>query len=194
MDVSLRDAADAERLPRRIRAASDAKQRDRLRTVQLAIAGEQTRTIMQRLGRSRGFVQRWCCAYRDHGLDAAMAQSPPGRPPQLPPHQHEAFRQRVLAGPTEAEGVCALRGEDMVRILQEEFGVKYSLSGVYELLRRLNLWVLVPRRQHRHADPQAMQQWAQRAPFLPVESGKNTRTSASPSGSRTKHASDSKAR
>jgi hypothetical protein len=25
---------------------------------------------MRMLGRSRGFVQRWCYVYRDHGLDA----------------------------------------------------------------------------------------------------------------------------
>jgi winged helix-turn-helix protein len=41
--------------------------------------------------------------------------------------------------------------------------VQYSLSGVYELLHRLNLAVLVPRPQHRHNDHEAMRQWAERA-------------------------------
>ena len=79
--------------------------------------------------------------------------------------QHGAFKQRVLAGPTEGDGVCALRGRDFIRILEEEFGVRYELSGVYDLLRRMDLSVLVPRPQHRESDPKAMKAWVQDAPF-----------------------------
>jgi len=146
------------------------------------------------LGRSRGFVQRWCYVYRDQGLEAVKPTPPPGRPPTLPEDQHEAFKQRILGGPTEADGVCTLRGVDAQRILQDEFGVSYSLNGVYELMHRLNLSVLVPRPEHRKADPDAMKQWVQHAPFLSNKSGGNTPTNTSPSGSRTKPASASKAR
>jgi Homeodomain-like domain len=62
-----------------IRQATRAKQRDRLRAVELAIAGQPTLAIMRMLGRSRGFVQRWCYVYRDRGLEAVVAKSPPGR-------------------------------------------------------------------------------------------------------------------
>ncbi|MFW6039324.1 MAG: helix-turn-helix domain-containing protein [bacterium] len=165
MQIVLRKPDDADALRRRIRQTTDAKQRDRLRAVQLAIEGEPTPSIMRMLGRSRGFVQRWCYAYRDHGLDAIAPRSPSGRPPQLTPGQAAAFKQRVLAGPTEADGVCALRGRDFIRILEQEFGVRYELSSVYDLLHRLGLSVLTPRPQHRKADPQAMAQWVQRAPF-----------------------------
>jgi len=194
MDVFLRKPQDADELKRRIRQARDAKQRDRLRAVELAIAGQTTPSITKMLGRSRGFVQRWCYAYRDGGLDAVAAASPPGRAMRLPEEQHEAFRQRVLDGPTDADGVCALRGVDFVRILDEEFAVTYSLSGVYELLHRLNLSVLCPRPRHRASDPQAQQAWVERAPFLSAMSAKAASKSASPSGSRTKRASASKAR
>ncbi len=177
-----------------IRQATHAKQRDRLRAVALAIAGQPTLGIMQMLARSRGFVQRWCYVYRDHGLEAVAPKSPPGRPTRLPPEQHEAFKRRVLAEPTEADGVCTLRGRDCIAILEAEFGVQYSLSGVYELLRRLNLAVLVPRPQHRHNDPEAMRQWTHRAPFLSATCSTNTPTNTSLSGSKMKHASDNKAR
>lgn len=146
------------------------------------------------LGRSRGFVQRWCYAYRDHGLPAVSAQSPPGRPTRLPAEQHEALRQRVLAGPKDADGVCALRGRDFIRILEDEFGVGYSLSGAYELLHRLNLSLLAPRPQHRHNDPEAMRRWTERAPFLSATCGNSTPTSVSPCGARMKSGSVSKAR
>lgn len=164
MDIVLRDPQDAAELTRRIREARDAKQRDRFRSVQLAIAKHSTKTIMAMLDRSRGFVQRWCYTYRDHGLDAIGPRKPPGRPTRLPSAQHSAFKQRVIDGPTEADGVCALRGADCQRILEEEFGVRYSLNGVYELLHRLNLSVLVPRPQHRKSDPEAQAQWVDDAP------------------------------
>lgn len=184
-----------------IRQASNAKQRDRLRAIELAIAGQPTLAIMQMLGRSRGFVQRWCYVYRDHGLGAVAAKSPPGRPPKLPVEQHQAFKQRVLAGPgvpgvdgEGGDGGCALRGRDFIRILKEKFGVSYKLSGVYVLLDRLNLSVLVPRPQHRKSDPQAQAQWTERAPFLSVKSNDNTPKNKLQSGSKTKQGSASKAR
>jgi len=194
MDISLRRPAVAAELTDLIRQASNAKQRDRYRAVELAIAGETTPTIMRMLGRSRGFVQRWCYAYRDGGLEAVRAQSPPGRAAKMTEAQQQAFKQRVLAGPTEADGVCTLRGRDFIRILQEEFGVSYKLSGVYDLLHRLELSVLCPRPQHRQSDPHAARQWEENAPLLSVKYKPNTRTRRSPSGSRTKRGSANKAR
>lgn len=194
MQITLRDPGDAAELSRRVRRAIHAKQRDRLRAVQLALEGEPTPSIVRMLGRSRGFVQRWCYAYRDHGLDAVAPASPPGRPPQLTPEQAAAFKRRVLAGPTEADGVCALRGRDMIRILENEFGVKYGLSGVYDLLQRLGLSVLTPRPQHRKAAPEAQAQWVEHAPFLSDACASSIPRSASRSGSRTKRGSASRAR
>lgn len=194
IDISLHQDSDAAELVSLIRQARDAKQRDRLRAVELAIAGEPTDNIMRMLGRSRGFVQRWCYVYRDQGLSAVSSKAPPGRPPKLPSAQHEMFRRRVLAGPVEGDGICALRGRDLIRILEDEFFVRYELSGLYHLLHRLNLSVLVPRPQHRKSDPQAMRQWVDQAPFLSKNKGSNTPASVSPCGSRTKRGSASKAR
>ena len=194
MFISLRRPEDAEELDRLIRTTSDAKQRDRLRSIRLAIDGEQTAAIQRALGRSRGFVQRWCYAYRDHGLDAIGATPQSGRPTTLPHDRHETFRRRVLDGPTEADGVCTLRGRDLLGILESEFGVSYTLNGLYGLLARLDLVVLAPRPKHRKSDPEAMRRWVERAPPLSIESEENARTKASRCGSRTKHASASRAR
>lgn len=194
MDISLHTPDDTVALADLIRRATHAKQRDRLRAIELAAAGETTPTIMRTLKRSRGFVQRWCYAYRDHGLDAVRPQSPPGRPTRLPVEQHAAFKQRVLAGPRDTDGVCTLRGRDMIAILEREFGVRYELSGVYALLGRLGLSVLTPREQHRDNDPETMRRWEQDAPLLSRASASNTKAKPSRSGSRTKHASVNRAR
>lgn len=166
MDVTLHHADDARRLDDMIRGETDAKQRDRLRVVRLATSGEQTKTIMRMLGRSRGFVQDWAYAYRDGGLKAIAVKPQPGRPTTLPPERHDALRRRVLDGPTKDDGVAALKGEDIRRILEQEFGVSYTLNGVYELLGRLGLSYLAPRPEHRKSDPRAMARWVERAPFL----------------------------
>lgn len=194
MHITPHHPDDLAELDRRLRIEKDALQRDRLRAVRLALDGLEEPVIRTMLGRSRDFVQTWAYAYRDGGLDAVRPKPRKGRPTKLPRDQEEAFRQRMLAGPTEADGVCTLRGKDAVRILDAEFGVHYSLDGVYDLLERLGFSCLTPRPLHRKNDPEAMAAWGQNAPFLSRKSATSTPTSTSRSGSRTRPVSASRAR
>ena len=194
MQVTERQAGDVEQLQQCIRREKDAQQRDRYRAVWLAIQGHPTKVIINTLSRSRSFVQRWAYVYRDHGVAAICVGKPPGAPTKLTPQDEQQFKARMLAGPTEADGVCTLRGRDAQRILEQEFAVAYSLPGVYDLLHRLGLSCLKPRPRHRKNDPQAMQQWLEDAPLLSSASRTHTPTSKSKSGSKTKHASASRER
>jgi len=194
MHIPLHHDDDPAELDRRLRTQKHAVQRDRLRAVRLALDGLEEPVIRSMLGRSRDFVQKWCYAYRDGGLDAIAPKPRKGRPTKLPRDQEEAFRQRMLAGPKESDGVCTLRGKDAVRILEEEFGVEYSLDGVYDLLERLGFSYLKPRPVHRKNDPEAMKRWTDRAPFLSRTSRSNTPTNGSKSGSRTRQGSANRAR
>jgi transposase len=194
MHIVLRDAGDRDELDRRIRTESNAKQRDRYRAVRLALDGQPTRAIQAMLGRSKDFVQRWCYLYRDHGVDAITPRKQSGRPPTLVAERHEAFKDRMLAGPADGDGVCTLRGKDAVRILEQEFGARYTLNGAYDLMHRLGLSCLRPRPRHRKNDPEAMAQWLDGAPFLSRTCATRTPANASRSGSRTRPASVSRAR
>lgn len=194
MQIVAHCSQDVAELDRRIRRERNAKQRDRYRAVRLALGGLPTATIMDKLDRSKNFVQRWCYFYRDGGLDALHEKPRPGQPVLLPRDQEQVLLERVRAGATEADGVCALRGKDVRRLLAEQFGVKYSLSGVYELLHRLGLEPLRPRPRHRKNNPQAMQTWLDDAPFLSSKSATNTPTNKSKCGSKMKRVSASKAR
>jgi transposase len=173
MKVSLQDPADLPALRERVRLEANAKQRDRLRAVLLAAEGEEGAElegdqIAARLGRSPRFVDHWLARYRSGGLPAIKPGKAKGQPPKLAVEKQQAFKVRLLAGPTEADGgVCTLRGVDAQRILAGEFGVEMGLSGVYDLMHRLNLSCLKPRPQHRKNDPQAAADWLERAPFLP---------------------------
>jgi putative transposase len=173
MKVSLHDAADLPTLRERVRLEANVKQRDRLRAVLLAAEGEQGvelegDQIAARLGRSPRFVDQWLARYRSGGLAAIKPGKAKGQPPKLAVEKQQAFKARLLAGPTEADGgVCTLRGVDAQRILAGEFGVEMGLSGVYDLMHRLNLSCLRPRPLHRKNDPKAAADWLERAPFLP---------------------------
>lgn len=59
-------------------------------------------------------------------------------------------------------------GKDAGRILEEQFGVQYTLDGAYDLLHRLGFSCLTPRPKHRKNDLQPMQQWLDDAPFCPA--------------------------
>jgi len=192
MQIQAHHPDDLEQLRQRSRQERNAKQRDRYRAVVLALEGRTAPEIAKTLARSRRFVQLWAYTYRDHGLDAIAPKRQSGCPSKLPKAQEPSFKERLLAGPTEADGVCTLRAKDIRRILQEEFGVQYSLAGVYDLLHRLGFSCLAPRPRHRKNDPAAMQQWVEQAPLLSRPQPSNIPASPSRSGSRTKPGSASK--
>lgn len=170
MNIIERQPGDRQRLRQCVRSERSALLRDRHRAVLLALDGHEAIEIARMLGRSRRAVQDWCYRYRDSGLDALLPRPRGRQAPKLPVERQEAFRRRFLAGPTEADAqhgsLATLRGRDAVRILEQEFGVKYSLPGVYCLLHRLGLSCLRPRPRHRKADPQAQQEWLEQAPLL----------------------------
>ena len=192
MQVTAHHPEDLEQLRQYRRQQRHATQRDRYRAVLLALEGHEAPAIARTLDRSRRFVQRWVYQYRDHGLEALGSQRQSGRPSKLPVAQQEAFKTRFLADPTEADGVCSLRAKEAQRILTQEFGVAYTLGGIYDLLHRLGLSCLVPRPRHPKNDPAQMQRWRDDAPLLSRKRPRNTRTSESKSGSRTKPTSVSK--
>jgi len=173
MKVTLHDPADLMTLRERARSQANSTQRDRLRAVLLAAEGEDGRelegdNIAKRLGRSPRLVDQWLARYRKGGLEAIRPGKAKGQKPKLPAEKQAAFKARILAGPTEADGgVCTLRGAEARRILSREFGVEMCLSGVYELMHRLNLSCLRPRPLHRKNDPRAVADWLERAPLLP---------------------------
>jgi transposase len=172
MTVTPRDAGDRQLLDELVRRESDARQRDRYRAVLLAMGDEpelEGDRIALRLGRSPRFVDEWVGRYRRGGLGALRPRKQPGRRPKLTPQQGEQLKARLDAGPLDSDGVCALRGKDVCRIIEAEFGVVHTLGGIYDVLRRLGYSSLVPRPRHRKNDPAAMEKFEREgAPLLPA--------------------------
>jgi len=194
MNIELRCSEDLDVLNRLQRQERNAKQRDRYRAVLLALNGKTAPEIAAKLDRSRRFVQQWTYRYRDGGLGNLVEQSRSGAPTKLPRDDEAAFQLRIEAGPNGGDGVCTLRGKDLQRILQEEFGAQYTLDGVYDLLHRLGYSCLKPRPRHRKNDVDRMHEWKRSAPLLSSESKRNIRIRASKFGSRMKHGSANRGR
>jgi transposase len=122
--------------------------------------------IARRIGRSPRFVDKWRARYRSGGFDAIVPGKARGKPPKLSAGQAERLKARLDAGPTDEDGVCTLRGVDIVRIIDKEFGVVHTLGGIYDVLKRIGYSSLAPRPSHRKKDPQAVQSFVDSAPLL----------------------------
>jgi transposase len=124
----------------------------RVQAIVLARQGDPAPRIARSLGCSRRAVQLWVAAYNGGGLAALDDRPRPGRAPILPRHEEGRFLERIDAPPRPEDGVGTLRGADIRRIPEQEFGARYSLDGVYKLLHRLDYNDLMPRPQHEDAD------------------------------------------
>ncbi len=153
-------------LDRLIAREKHAVRAKRLRAVRLALAGLDAPTVAKHTGYSRRSVQTWVGRYNAAGLPGLEDAPGRGAKPPLDADQEARFRARVEAGPTPADGVAALRGEDFRRVLKDEFGVARTLGAVYQYLHRLGYSSLAPRPHHPKGDP------AKRAAFQ-----KNSRAS-----------------
>ena len=71
----------------------------------------------------------------------------------------QRFCRRIASGPSKQDSVSVLNGPTIKRLLEREYGVIYSLWGVYNLLHRLGYSCLCPRPQHEKADPKAQQEF-----------------------------------
>lgn len=166
MTVTLHNPSDLQSLEELVRRENNAKQRDRYRAVLLATQNLEGDEIAARLGRSPRFVDEWVARYRRQGLAGLRPKKQPGRSPKLTREQEQQLKARLDAGATEADGLCTLRGKDICRIIQAEFGVIHTLGGIYDVLHRLGYSSLKPRPRHRKNDPAALEQFQASAPFF----------------------------
>lgn len=102
----------------------------------------------------------------ERGESTLVPLKPRGATPKLAPEQVERLKARLNAGPLPADGVCTLRGRDVVRILETEFGVQHTIGSIYSVLHRIGYSCLSPRPRHEKNDPAAIEAFAQRAPLL----------------------------
>lgn len=125
----------------------------RIQTVALAKQGFTCPKIVNMTGYPRRTVQRWVSQYNKAGIKGLVDKPRAGRPAKLSVDEQPEFCARVDAGPRPSDGKPTLYGRDIQQVLEREFGVLYTLDGVYKLLHRLGYSCLKPRPRHEKADP-----------------------------------------
>jgi transposase len=184
----------AEELAARIRSEPRAKLARRLTAVRLALLGQSPEQVGPQVLLSARQVRTWIARYNAGGPDGLLDRQGRGRKGPLTPEQQQRLRGRLKAGPTDADGVCALRGEDVRRILAEEFGVTRRLQAVYNLLHRLGFAPLRPRPRHPKGDPARQEEFKKSYPRPSPRSRRRAPASGSRCGSRTRPASGRRGR
>jgi transposase len=167
-----------------IRTEPRAKVARRLAAVRLALLGQAAPAVAAQVLLSDRQVRTWVARYNRGGVVALADQPGRGRRGPLSAEQEARLRDRLRAGPTAADGGCALRGEDVRRILQAEFGVLRSLQAVYDLLHRLGFGSLRPRPRHLQGDPQEQEAFKKNSPGGSPRSPPPTPARGSSCGSR----------
>jgi transposase len=150
--------AEAQRLERAFRSATDAKLRDRLNVVRLAYQGHQRQHIAHQLGMSTRSVQRWLNAYLERGSDGLRPRKPPGTAPKIPAALAEELRRWVIEGPAK-QGLDRANWthEELAEPLYRSHGLRTSRSAVQRLCRKLDIRLYRPPYRYLRADPAAQQ-------------------------------------
>jgi transposase len=187
MHVEAHDTPEA--LADLIRSEPRARGARRLMAVRLALLGRAAAAIAAEVLLSERQVYAWVARYNAEGAGGLADRDGRGRKGPLTTEQETRLKDRLRAGPTDDDGVCTFRGEDVRRILRDEFGVVRSLQAVYDLLHRLGFEPLRPRPRHPAADAAAQEAFQKVSPAGSPRSPGPIPASASRSGSRTRPAS-----
>lgn len=109
-------------------------------------------------------VVSWLRRFRRGGLMGLQEQPGRGAKQRLAKAQEPAFKAALQAAQARRAG-GRVTGEDIRQLLSEQFGVRYSLNGVYALLARLRLVWITARSKHPQHDALAQEAFKKTLPL-----------------------------
>ena len=165
----------------------------RINGARLLKRGVQQAEVARRLGVSRQTVSTWARRLTEvNGAVGKLKAQPLGRPPRLDDAQRDALTTALLDGALQAGFPTELWTIKRVRqLVQREFGVAYSVSGCWLLLRSLGFSPQKPEKRALQRDEQAIVTW-KRKTWPALKKSPNER--AEPSSSSTSRGSRRSAR
>ena len=107
---------------------------------------------------TRNAVYTWLRAFRDKGLDGLKEKGGRGAKLKLPVSEHEAFRKAVLKLQENRPG-GRIKGEDILELMQKEFGITCTTRSVYNHLKRANIVWVSARSKHPKSDPEVQESY-----------------------------------
>lgn len=127
----------------------------KIRAICLAKKSWTAPQIAEALGKSRRTIQRWIQLYNQHGIDG-LKDHRGGNNHYLCEQQEKQLQVMLDQLAKDPQSGVRHAGE-LIPLIEMHFGVTYSLSGLYDLLRRLNYSWLMPRQSHEKNDPAKME-------------------------------------
>lgn len=101
-------------------------------------------------------VSAWLKRFRQEGIEGLQDKERSGRPRLLDRCHHEALKKKIGDAQSALPG-GRLRGVDIIRLIKEEWGATYSLSGLYYLLNDIGMSWISARSKHPKQDDGAQE-------------------------------------
>jgi len=114
---------------------------------------------------SRSTIYDWLKRLEAEGLKGLREKKGRGAHLKLPLEQHEAFKQSVLELQHNRNG-GRIRGEDVLHLMQEKFGVNCSIDTAYRTLARVNLVWISGRSMHPKANSESQEDFKKTSKIL----------------------------
>ena len=101
-------------------------------------------------------LMNWVQNFRKQGIEGLRDLPGRGAKPHLSEEALEAFRKSVLELQAGRQG-GRIKGRDILKLMEERFGVHSSRSSMYDTLRRADLVWITGRSQHPKANIEAQE-------------------------------------
>ena len=185
--VELRKLAKKEKSPLIVR---------RMLAIALVLEGTDRRSAAEACGMDRQTLRDWVHHYNAEGLAGLRERRTSGHKSPLGEVERQALMALLESGPDPAvHGVVRWRRVDLQKVLKEKHGIVVHERTVGKYLEALGYRRLSVRPQHPDADPEAQEAFKKTSPkSWQRRSRQRLKLSPLKSGSRTRPASDSKAR
>lgn len=158
--LTLRGDYSSDLLCSLARASDDADCTRRLLALSIIYDGG-TRTEAARFGGvGLQIIRDWVVRFNARGPDGLVNGKSPGRRPLLSDEQRQALAALVDKGPNPSvDGIVRWRLCDLVRWIEEEFGIVTSRQTVARELRSMGYRKLSARPRHHAQDPDAIDEF-----------------------------------
>ena len=126
---------DRAELPRRLRAATDPRERERLQVALWAASGHHTlEDLAEKADRSRATIQTWLDKFKAGGLPGLLERDTP--PGSTSPLSRSRLQAQLKAGLASGRWSSA---QAMARWLKETYGIQRARKSLYYWLKK-NGW------------------------------------------------------
>lgn len=139
---------DFEKLAKQERHA-----RTRIRLIAFAHLkkGKRIREVAEAMGVHETTIGGWIRNFKKDGIESLKEKKGRGAKRKIPEEQSQAFKEAVLQLQAGRKG-GRIRGEDVLTLMKEKFGIECHLDTAYESLKRANLVWITSRSKHPKAD------------------------------------------